>query len=200
MPKKKAPKKRPAPKKIPPAERPLTEKQEAWCQWMASALVNFNGTEAARRAGYKGADAALARIAWENRRKPNVAARLEALKAKALSGANITVEKVLRDLEVARAQSLEGGQFAAAVRCSELQGKYLKMFTERIEHVQGLDEITDEQLAGLIGELATSGGAETVRMVKELLAAFDVDLSTAAAGDAAEGGALPVPPGAPTTH
>lgn len=180
---KKSPKKKPP--KVAPADRPLTEKQEAWCTWMVSALVNFNGTDAARRAGYKGSPAQLAVIASENRRKPNVAKRLEALKAKALSSANITIEKVLRDLEVARAQSLDTGQYAAAVRCSELQGKYLKMFTERIEHVQGLDEVGDEELKALIRELAESA---------------DVDFSTAIAGDGAEDGTVSVPPGAPTTH
>ena len=148
------------PKKTEPKPRRLTGKQEAWCRWMVSAEVNFNGTEAARRAGYAGRDTTLRTIARDNHRKPHVAARLEQLKEKALSGANITIEKVLRDLEVSRAQAHEAGQHTAAIRASELQGKYLKMFTERIEHVQSLEDITDRELAGLIRELAENGNLD----------------------------------------
>ena len=163
----------------------LTDKQEAWCRWMVAAEVAGNGTEAARRAGYKGNDAALARIAYENRRKPKVIDRLEELEAKALSGADVTIEKVLKDLEIQRAQALEGGQYAAAVRCSELQGKYLKMFTERIEHVQTIEDVETQELVRLMREIAEAGGIDLARLI---------------ATDGPDGGGLSDTPGAQTTH
>ena len=152
---------------------------------MVSAEVNFNGAEAAARAGYKGNRTALSRIGTENRYKPNVAKRLQALTDEALSGANITVEKVLRDLEVTRAKSLADGQYASAARCSELQGKYLKMFTERIEHVQDIGEISDEELVSLIRELAAKS---------------NVDLGSAITGHGPENGTIPAPAGVQKPH
>ncbi len=48
--------------------RPLTAKQRAFISWYISAEVNCNGTEAARRAGYRGNDNTLATVAFENLR------------------------------------------------------------------------------------------------------------------------------------
>ena len=41
----------------------LTKKQEMFVRWYVSSEVNLNGTEAARRAGYKGRDNTLASVA-----------------------------------------------------------------------------------------------------------------------------------------
>ena len=41
---------------------------------------------------------------------------------------DVTVDKVLYDLEATRKTALEAGQYSAAVRCSELQGRHLRMF------------------------------------------------------------------------
>ncbi len=53
---------------------PLTGKQLAFIDYYF--ICDFNGTEAARRAGYKGDDATLAAIAYENLRKPHIAAEI----------------------------------------------------------------------------------------------------------------------------
>jgi phage terminase small subunit len=66
-------KKRAAAKKKP---RKLTAKKEAWTE---NYLANgFNGTEAARAAGYKGSDNTLAQVARENLRNPQIASRVRA--------------------------------------------------------------------------------------------------------------------------
>lgn len=54
----------------------LTGKQRAFAIHYVATL---NGTEAARRAGYKGSDTVLAGVAYENRRKPHIAALIDKL-------------------------------------------------------------------------------------------------------------------------
>lgn len=152
---------------------------------MVSAECYGNGTESARKAGYKGNDATLAQVAAENLRKPQIVEEIERLEKQALKGSEITVEKVLRDLEDQRREALSAGQYAPAVRCSELQGKYLKMFTERIEHVQTIEDVPT---------------AELVRIAKEIAEAGGIDIVGLFAGTDPAGGPLPDTPGDPSTH
>ena len=134
--------------------RRLTRKQRAFISWYVSSDVNCNATEAARRAGYKGNDATLANVAAENLRKPYIRDEIDKRIKQALSGADITIEKVLRDLETTRVRAMEMNQLGAAVRCSELHGKYLKLFTDRIEQVKGIEEVTNAELLAEIREMA----------------------------------------------
>jgi hypothetical protein len=46
---------------------------------------------------------------------------------------NITVDKILADLEHTRLLALEKGDLSTATRCSELQGKHLAMFFAKQE-------------------------------------------------------------------
>lgn len=57
-----------------------------------------NGTEAARRAGYKGSDATLAQVAHENLNKPEVAAAVEKERARQLERVQIKADEVLMEL------------------------------------------------------------------------------------------------------
>ena len=41
---------------------------------------------------------------------------------------------------------MASGHYSAAVRCLELQGKYLKMFSDKIEHVQTIEEFSTDEL------------------------------------------------------
>ena len=172
-------------RKVAPAARPLTGKQEAFCRLYTSALCNFNGLDAARRAGYKGADNQLAVVASQNLTKLNVAARIQILTDEALSSANITIEKVLRDIEVARVGALEAGKFGPAVRGAELHGKYLKMWTDKIEHVADYEDMGLDELQKLLLEVAQAGG---------------VDLSELLAGNGSGDGVLLDPAKDPTKH
>lgn len=58
---------------------------------------------------------------------------------KLCQGADLTAEKVLKDVERVRIWSECSGDFRAALKASELQGKYLKMWPERIQ-LTGKDE------------------------------------------------------------
>lgn len=199
MPAKKTAKPRP---KIKPIDRPLTHKQKAFVHWYCSAAVNFNGTEAARRAGYKGGERQLATIASQNLVKLNVAKAVKEATAIALSGAEITIEKVLRDIEVARTKAIEAGDTRTALKGSELEGKYLKMFTDRIEHVQTIEEIDDDDLVGLVSEIFSQGTMDPVviEAMKQMMEAAGVNIGQPAAGDAAQGGAVPAAAGTQKPH
>ena len=135
----------------------FTAKQAAFVEWYCSAAVNMNGTVAARRAGYKGNDNTLASVAAENLRKPAIRQEIDRRMALLTSNAQITVEKVLRDLEVTRVKALLDRNYSAAVKCLELQGKYLKMFSDRIEHVQTIEDVSTEKLIELIREVIKAG-------------------------------------------
>ena len=76
--------------------RQLTEKQQAFCRYMfTEGSETFgNGTESARKAGYKGKDNMLATIAKENIRKQQIIEQKEAIQAK-------TVEKLDHDRDKA---------------------------------------------------------------------------------------------------
>lgn len=108
-------------------------------------LVDFNATAAAIRAGYspKTAQEQSSRLLT----MPAIRAAVDEAKAKVVGKVEITVEKVLRDLEESRVKALESKQFSPAVRASELQGKYLKMFFDghQVEGT-GISKIPTEQL------------------------------------------------------
>lgn len=182
-----AKKKRPAkkkPRKL-PVPRILTDKQMAFCVWYTSAAVNMNATEACRRAGYKGNDNTLATVGAENLTKPAIRAEIDKRLAKAMSGADVTVEHVLRRLSVIGEKALEDRQYAPAAKCAELHGKYLKMFTDRIEHVQDVEDMTTVELVRLLTEVCEVGG---------------IDLLDLIAGNGPDDRGLPDPPGSQATH
>lgn len=166
--------------------KPLTTKQEAFVRWYMSAECSQNATQAARLAGYKSKNAASLRVmAHKLLKNPSVKAAIQAKLDEATAGANVTIEKVLIDLERQRQAAEENGNFSAAIKASELQGKHLKMFTERIEHVETLDDVSDEQLVNLIREISQQ---------------VDAHIFAAIADNAALSGALSPPPGAKKPH
>ena len=143
-----------------PKSRPLTNKQMAFCVWYVSGAVNLNATEAAARAGYKGNRHQLQVIGAENLSKPMIRAEIDKRMAKAMSGADITIESVLRDLVVIGEKALDDGQYAPAARCAELKGRYLKMFTDKIEHVMEIEDMPLDELERLLVELVGSGDVD----------------------------------------
>lgn len=75
----------------------LTPKQEMFCK---EYLIDLNATQAAIRAGYS--EKTANRIATENLSKLVIKERIEELKSTRVEKVEITAEKVLRDLELAR--------------------------------------------------------------------------------------------------
>ena len=148
-----------------PRNRPLTMKQLAFVRWYCSAEVKWNGTVAARRAGYNGSDATLAVVAAENIRKPRIRAEIDRRMDLALSAAGITIEKVLGDLEVIRVSAMAARKYSAAVRCCELQGKYLRMWNGKKELDHSIDDLSTEDLVKLVHEIAETGGINLVEVL-----------------------------------
>jgi hypothetical protein len=89
--------------------------------------------------------------------------------ARALSGADVTIEAVLRRLQVIGDKALEDGQYSAAVRAAELLGKHLKMFSDRIEHVQSIEEVSTEELVQLFGKIVRSRNVELNQLLADEL-------------------------------
>lgn len=160
------PKKKPAPKAraprkpVDPVDRPLTPKMMQFVYWYTSAEVNCNGTEAARRAGYKGTDATLGAVAYENLRKPHIKKLVDQRLAEAIKGAQLSVEKILFDLQQVFVLGVMNKQLGAAVRAKELQGKHLKMFTDKIEHTHSLEEMSTEELQGMLRDVMQETGID----------------------------------------
>lgn len=145
----------------------------------------MNATEAARRAGYAGNDRTLSAVGTENLGKPVIRAAIDKQLKQVMKGADVTVENTLRKVSEIGEKALDSGQFSAAAKCAELHGKYLKMWTERIEHVQTIEDITTEELVRLMREIAENGGIDLMRLLT---------------GDESRDGALSVSPGINTTH
>ena len=146
-------------------KRLFTRKQEAFIEWFCSSEVNCNATEAARQAGYKGNDNTLRSVGTENLSKPAIREEIDRRMEFLMSNAKITVEKILRDLEITRVSALLDRNYSAAVKCSELQGKYLKMFSDRIEHVQTLEDLSTEKLIELIREIIDAGNIDLLGLL-----------------------------------
>lgn len=117
----------------------LTPKQDAFCR---EYLVDLNSTQAAIRAGYspRRADA----IGYENLRKPEIAATIQAAMNARAERVQRSADDVLRDIQKVKESCM--GEVAdqhgnvtmadpkAALKALELEGRHLKMFTDKIEH------------------------------------------------------------------
>lgn len=124
-------------------KKTLTEKQKRFCQ---AYLIDPNATKAAIKAGYKKrtAESQGSRLLTNVKVKEFLGIKQEKIAEKA----ELTAAKVLQDLEQVRAQCMEpeeifisgkgSGQYKfnsqGALKALELQGKHLKMFTEKHEH------------------------------------------------------------------
>lgn len=94
-------------------------------------LVDLSPKAAAIRAGYsaKTAGPAGSRLLAN----VNVKAEIAKRQARVSDRLEITVEKVLRNLEDHMTAAAEAGQFSAAIKAAELHGKHIGMFVERTE-------------------------------------------------------------------
>lgn len=108
--------------------RKLSPRQERFVQ---EYLVDLNASQAALRAGYskKNHMSIGAQLLMKTHIKEAIAERKRQLEARAW----LTTEKVLADLEELRQRALADGDYRSATKASELHGKYLGMWTERVE-------------------------------------------------------------------
>jgi phage terminase small subunit len=102
-------------------------------------------TKSAVAAGY---ESEPHQAAWRLRQQKRVILRIEEFQAAAMA----KVGKVFSDLENQRLLALEKGDIQAANRASELQGKHLAMFTDRVvveESPMGFDPALVEAASAL---------------------------------------------------
>jgi len=104
-------------------------------------IIDLNATQAAIRAGYSKRTAQ--RIGSENLSKPLVAQAIQIAMDKRAARSQLTAQKVLDDIERVRGIAEGDGELTTALKASELQGKHLKMFTDKIEHGGDLSMIVD---------------------------------------------------------
>jgi len=88
-----------------------------------------NATASARAAGY--AEKHAGNAAWKLMQRPVIREKIQELHKARMDKNLINPERVLHDLEHTRILALAKADLAVAARCSELQGKYLAMFTDR---------------------------------------------------------------------
>ena len=112
-------------------DKPLTVRQDSFCvHYTTIGTPQFgNGTRAAIAAGYAEAGAAV--LAHKLLKDKRIIARINQLHSENMVRNMITVDKVLADLEHDKLMARENHQYAVAKGCTELQGRFLAMFTDR---------------------------------------------------------------------
>ena len=150
--------------------RRLTAKQKAFISWYVSADVNCNATEAARRAGYKGNENTLGTVGFQNMQKPAIRAEIDRRLKEALTNTEITIESVLIDLQRIGKKAEAAGHYAAALNAAHQRGKYLGMFSNRIEKVRPIEEISDAELLERIRETAKELGIDPEPIISGYIA------------------------------
>ena len=132
----------------------LNARQNAFVFWYTTPGNTFyNATQAAKTAGYKGSDSTLARVGYENLRKHKISAAIRARQRELFGAADVSVDKVLMDIEMVRQMAVRDGNYLAALKASELHGKHLKMFADKIEHLHTIDDVSTDALVELAQSL-----------------------------------------------
>lgn len=145
-----------------PKRKKLTIKQQQFIEaYLGDA--NFNATEAARLAGYKGNDNTVATVGWENLQKPAIAERIKHRLAESAMSADevlqrlaeqargthreymkpdgqLDIERLVEEGKAHLIKSIRPNKYGTVYEFCDMQGalaligKHHKLFTERHEH------------------------------------------------------------------
>jgi hypothetical protein len=126
-------------------KRTLTTKQERFVKEYAR---YGNGTGAAKAAGYKGSDAVLCTIAWENMRKPDIALAVERESDRIADQEDYSALRVRRRLDRLSHGAEGAEQYGVAVRAEELIGKAAGMFVDQSIVMRG--DLSADHLSALV--------------------------------------------------
>lgn len=117
----------------------LTPKQYAFVR---EYLIDLNATQAAIRAGY--APKRAYAMGHENLKKPEIASAIQSAMDDRAKRLDRTADDVLKDIQTVKAACMgeafdaQGNRVMvdakAALKALELEGRHLKMFTDKIEH------------------------------------------------------------------
>jgi len=145
-----------AKKELNPLET-LYKRNKQWARFAEEYVVHFNGSKAARDAGYAASGAR--RMAFKLiHEEPIVKDAIDFLTAELAKTANITADSVRMELEQTRRLAIEDGQLSVAKECSVWKGKSIAMFTDSIETTVRFEDLTDSELDERIREAATQAG------------------------------------------
>ena len=111
----------------------LKPRQDSFCVHYTTigSETYSNGTKAALAAGYSEKSAHV--TATKLLKQEAIRERIVKLQAGNMKRNLITIDKVLADLEHDKLLARKDHQYSVAKGCTELQGKYLAMFTDRID-------------------------------------------------------------------
>lgn len=106
----------------------LTDKQS---MFIVQYLVDLNATEACIRAGYsKKTSLNMGPLLLRN---PLIKKLIEDKICDADNKTGLVVENVLRDIDIVKEKAMNSEKWAQALKALELQGRYLKMYTDKSE-------------------------------------------------------------------
>jgi len=111
----------------------LKPRQDSFCNHYTTigSETYSHGTKAALAAGYSESSAHVS--ASKLLKREDIRNRIIELKAENMRRNLITVDKVLADLEHDKLLAREAHQYSVAKSCTELQGRWLAMFTDRMQ-------------------------------------------------------------------
>lgn len=109
-----------------------TAKEECFCvAYTTIGSDTFsNGTKSAQEAGY--AEDSSRTQAWRMLKKEHIKKRIRELNEKNMEENMVTVSSVLANLAHDRIMARKNHQYSVAARCTELEGRWLAMFTDNI--------------------------------------------------------------------
>ena len=125
----------------------MSPQQERFCQ---EYVVDLNGTQAAIRAGYSEASATTQ--AADILRRPKVEKRIDELQAQLVGRIQLDAENVLHQLMLDHKDAKAAGHHSAAVRATELLGKRLGLWIDRVR--TEVDDKNDAELADEVVDAA----------------------------------------------
>lgn len=102
-----------------------------------------NGTESARTAGYKGNAASLRATSARTLALPHVKAAVKARMIEHGRRNEVTIDSVIQDLVEDRRMAIESGNVMAAIKVTELRGKLVGAWIDKVRHTT-LDDRGEE--------------------------------------------------------
>lgn len=130
----------------------------------------FNGQKSAELAGYKKLSAR--KTAYELLKKPEIQILIEEEIKKKTEKIDLTEEKILQDLELARKAAFYKERYGVSVKASEIMGKKLGMWTDKVthdidEHAAGLFEMRQKEVYETLKRMCPTYERDIVNPFKE---------------------------------
>ena len=125
----------------------LTGKQVEFVNWYCSPDVYPNASEAARRAGYRGREDTVRASGRKNLNKPWVQSAINERMSAIRESNRKTPEDILAEIELTFQLAIRDQKYSTAIRCLELQGKYLGMWSNRASNQPIQMEVSIQELS-----------------------------------------------------